>query len=74
MEFNKSQAELFCEGLDKLAKSCGMNRVEYNVFGPTRFEFSDGSYIGAVKAFMKSGIISERSYSHQYNDFLKKYE
>ena len=61
-----SDMERFCVGLRLLASECNMTEIDFNAFGPTKFYFKDGSWVGSLKAAMEAGLIDEELWNKQY--------
>lgn len=58
--------ERFCEGLRLLASECNMVGIEFNGFGPTKFNFKDGSWVGSLRAAISAGWIDEELWRRRY--------
>ena len=50
-------AERFCEGLKQLAIECHLDSIVCNKIGLLRYNFKDGSYVGATRAWQEAGVI-----------------
>lgn len=61
-----SDMERFCVGLRLLASECNMTGIDFNAFGPTKFSFEDGSWIGSLRAAINAGLIDEELWRRHY--------